>query len=161
VTRVAAFDPSYVSGRTGYAVVEGDRLIIYGTILLTGGCDSERFASLQREVEALCLQFNIDKGVVERPPAFSYTRSTGEDGKPLNLSAILKNSAVATIILASLGRLGIRTVEADAHRWKIYRGINLGKDEIKRLIELLFPQLKGRRLSSHVAEAICMAAMNQ
>lgn len=162
--RVIGIDPSYTPGQTGFAVVEdGQRplLIASGVLRQRGETDSEKFASLQCEVEAVCRKFEVEKGAVEKPPPFAYSRSTDNDGKALNISAVMKNSNAAAVILAALGRLGIKAVAVDAHQWKKCRGgENLNKDRMKEIAEMQFPQLKGRRISSHEAEAICLAALN-
>lgn len=161
--RVIGFDPSYQSGNTGFAVIEcGPRpvLVASGVLAQQGESESERFASLQKEVEAVCMMYGVQKGAVERPPSFAYKRSQSEEGKPLNISAIIKNSNAAAIILAALGRLGITAVTCDAHQWKKYGKTNLSKADMKALAERQFPQLKAKRLSSHEAEAVCIAVLN-
>ena len=134
-------------------------MVGFGVIKVKGKTPSERFASLQEEVERLCKEFDVEKGAVEVPPPFSYKRSTDEDGKALNISAILKNSNAAAVILASFGRLGIRAVPVDAHLWKKCHGKNLNKDDMRRLAERQFPLLRGKKISDHVCEAVCMAAL--
>lgn len=117
--RVAGFDPSFQSGNTGFAVVEcGPRpiLVASGVLRQDGTSDSERLASLQTAVEQVCLQYGVAKGAVEKPPNFAYSRSSGEDGKPLNIASIIKNANSAAVILAALGKLGLPAVCVDAHQ---------------------------------------------
>lgn len=161
--RVAGFDPSFQSGNTGFAVVEcGPRpfLVASGVLRQQGTSDSERFASLQNEVESICIRYGVAKGAVEKPPSFAYSRSAGEDGKPLNIASIIKNANAAAVILAALGKLGLPVVCVDAHQWKRHKNTNLGKPDMKALAERQFPQLKEKRVSSHEAEAVLIALLN-
>lgn len=157
--RVLAFDPSY--NTTGFAVVEtGGGLIAYGLIRLRGKCDSNRYAELMDNVETLCNTYKPERAVVEKPPSFSYRRSVSEDGRPLNVSSLIKNSNATSVILAALGRLNIRVIEAYAHRWKMCNGVNLNKEDMISLAKRTFPHIKEKKISDHEAEAICLAKLN-
>jgi len=156
--KVLAFDPSYKT--TGFAVVEGRKLIAYGIIRLPGQSDSEKFAQLYGDVQSLCRQYEVGRGVVEVPPSFSYTRSTNERGKALNFSAIQKVSCATAVILASLGNMDIRVIEASAHQWKLCFGGNLTKKHMIRIAKGTFPELRSIRITDHEAEAVCLAALN-
>lgn len=162
--RVAGFDPSYQARNTGFAVVESGAprptLIAYGIIKQEGKTEAERFASLQLQVESLCAVHKVVKAAVEKPPPFSYSRSQKEDGKPLNIDSFMKNATAAAVIIASLGRSGIRVVEAHAHLWKSHRNVNLCKEDMKRLALATFPELRDKQLSEHEAEAVCLAVLN-
>jgi hypothetical protein len=100
------------------------------------------------------------KAVVEIPPHFSYGRSTGDNGQQKNLASIQKCSNAAAVILGELGKIGIRAVEIDAHKWKMVRGQNLNKKHMIAMARRLFPQLREVTLNDHEAEAVSMAVLN-
>jgi len=157
--RVIAFDPSYRT--TGFAVVEsGKSLITHGIIRTSGNDDCSRFSSLFDDVQTLCAKYHVERGVVEKPPSFSYRRSTNLKGKPLNFAAIQKNSQATSVILSALGQMRIKIVESYAHQWKLCYGKNLGKRDMIALAKRSFPGLKDKKISDHEAEAICMALLN-
>jgi Holliday junction resolvasome RuvABC endonuclease subunit len=150
------FDPSIVV--TGYGVVDGERLTDYGEIKVIKGDLCFRLGFLMKEVERLVEAFKPDLGAVEKPPSFSYSRSTHKwSGKGLNAEDIIKCSNAGAVITAVLGRTGLYVDEFDAHRWKICAGKNLGKEEMVGLARSMYPELRGKLLSDHAAEAICMA----
>lgn len=157
--RVIAFDPSYRT--TGFAVVESGRnLITHGIIRTSGNDDCSRFSSLFDDVQTLCAKYHVERGVVEKPPSFSYRRSTNSKGNPLNFAAIQKNSQATSVILSALGQMRIKIVESYAHQWKLCYGKNLGKRDMIALAKRSFPGLKDKKISDHEAEAICMALLN-
>ncbi|MBM4147241.1 MAG: crossover junction endodeoxyribonuclease RuvC [Nitrospira sp.] len=157
--RLIAFDPSYRT--TGFAVVEsGGNLITHGIIRTSGDDDCSKFSSLFDDVQTLCTKYHVERGMVEKPPSFSYRRSTNSDGKPLNFAAIQKNSQATAVILSALGQMRIKVVESHAHQWKLCYGKNLGKRDMIALAKRSFPGLKDKKISDHEAEAICMALLN-
>lgn len=157
--RVIAFDPSYKT--TGFAVIEsGGDLITHGIIKTSGESDCSKFACLFDDVQTLCSKYEVERGVVEKPPSFSYRRSTNSDGKPLNFAAIQKNSQATAVILSALGQMRIKVVESYAHQWKLCCGKNLNKRDMIALAKRSFPRLKDKKISDHEAEAICMAMLN-
>ncbi len=157
--RVIAFDPSY--NTTGFAVIESGRnLITHGIIKPSGEDDCSKFSCLFDDVQTLCAKYHVERGIVEKPPSFSYRRSTNSDGKALNFAAIQKNSQATAVILSALGRMRIEVVEAYAHQWKLCYGKNLGKRDMIALAKRSFPRLKDKKISDHEAEAICMAVLN-
>jgi Holliday junction resolvasome RuvABC endonuclease subunit len=157
--RVIAFDPSYKN--TGFAVVEsGGNLITYGIIKPSGENDCTKFSCLFDDVQTLCTKYEVERGVVEKPPSFSYRRSTNSDGKPLNFAAIQKNSQATAIILSALGKMRIKVIESYAHQWKLCYGKNLNKKDMIAFAKISFPRLKDKKISDHEAEAICMALLN-
>ena len=157
--RVIAFDPSYRT--TGFAIIESGRnLITHGIIRTSGNDDRSKFSSLFDDVQTLCTKYQVESGVVEKPPSFSYRRSTNAKGKPLNFAAIQKNSQATAVILSALGQMQIKVVESYAHQWKLCYGKNLGKRDMIALAKRSFPGLKDKKISDHEAEAICMALLN-
>jgi Holliday junction resolvasome RuvABC endonuclease subunit len=157
--RIIAFDPSYKT--TGFAVVEsGGNLITYGIIRPSGESDCTKFSCLFDDVQTLCTKYEVGRGVVEKPPSFSYRRSTNSNGKPLNFAAIQKNSQATAVILSALGKLRIKVIESYAHQWKLCYGKNLNKRDMIALAKRNFPGLKDKKISDHEAEAICMAMLN-
>jgi Holliday junction resolvasome RuvABC endonuclease subunit len=157
--RVIAFDPSYKT--TGFAVVEaGGNLITHGIIRTSGDDDRSKFSSLFDDVQTLCTKYQVERGVVEKPPSFSYRRSTNSEGKSLNFAAIQKNSQATAVILSALGQMRIKVVESYAHQWKLCYGKNLSKRDMIALAKRSFPRLKDKKISDHEAEAICMAMLN-
>lgn len=157
--RVIAFDPSYKT--TGFAIVEsGGSLITHGIIRTSGESDCRKFSCLFDDVQTLCNKYRVERGVVEKPPSFSYRRSTNSEGKPLNFAAIQKNSQATAVILSALGQMRIDVVESYAHQWKLCYGKNLGKRDMIALAKRSFPVLKDKKISDHEAEAICMAVLN-
>jgi Holliday junction resolvasome RuvABC endonuclease subunit len=155
---ILAFDPSYKT--TGFAVVEGKRLITHGIITLPESSDSVKYGRLYDDVQSLCRKYNVERGVVEIPPSFSYKRSTNEAGKPLNFSAIQKVSCAAAVIQASLANMSIRVIEVYAHRWKLCFGGNLTKKQMINLAIRTFPELKTVMITDHEAEAVLLGLLN-
>jgi len=157
---VIGFDPSIVI--TGYSVIRNGGLADYGDIRVIQGELSERLGYLMGEVERLVHAFKPEIGAVEKPPPFSFERSTDRwTGKGLNAKDIIKCSYAMAVITGVLGRNGVYVDEFEAHRWKLCTGRNLGKEEMVALARSLYPQLRGVKLSDHAAEAICMATFSR
>ena len=51
-------------------------------------------------------------------------------------------------------------LELEAHLWKMVQGRSMGKNEMISLAMQMCPELKTKKLSSHEAEAVCMAILN-
>ena len=157
---VMGFDPSIVV--TGYSALDRGSLLECGDIKIPPGELSERLAYLMAEVERLVMTFRPTIAAVEKPPAFSFARSTDKwTGKGLNAKDILKCGFAMAAIVGMLGRHKVYVDEFDAHRWKICAGRNLGKEEMVRLARSLHPKLQRAKLSDHAAEAVCMATLTR
>jgi len=158
---VIAFDPGLTD--TGVAVVRGDALLFSGTLRPKGEGLAERLGDLMEKTEALFQTYEPEKCEIEVASHFSYSRSRDPcTGKELNIKDLMKNGYATAVIMAVAGRRNVPTEERDAHTWKLVRGRNMGKDDMKRLAYSLFSSLKEKkRFSSHEAEAVCMAFLGR
>jgi Holliday junction resolvasome RuvABC endonuclease subunit len=158
---VIAFDPGLTD--TGVAVVRGDALLFSGTIRPKGEGPAERLGDLMEKTENLFEAYGPDRCEIEVASHFSYSRSRDAwTGKELNIKDLMKNGYATAVIMAVAGRKNVPTERRDAHTWKLVRGKNMGKEDMKRMACSLFSNLKDKkRLSSHEAEAVCMAFLGQ
>lgn len=158
---VIAFDPGLTD--TGVAVVKGDALLFSGTLRPKGERLTERLGDLMTKTDALFEAYGPDKCEIEVASHFSYSRSRDSlTGKELNIKDLMKNGYATAVIMAVAGRRNVPTEQREAHTWKLVRGRNMGKDEMKRMACSLFSPLKEKkRLSSHEAEAVCMAFLGR
>ncbi len=158
---VIAFDPGLTD--TGVAVVRGDALLFSGTIRPKGEALAERLGDLMEKAENLFETYKPDCCEIEVASHFSYSRSRDAwTGKELNIKDLMKNGYATAVIMAVAGRKNVPTEQRDAHTWKLVRGKNMDKDDMKRMACSLFSHLKEKkRFSSHEAEAVCMAFLGQ
>lgn len=157
---IIAFDPSIVD--TGFAVVRGRRLICSGVIRLKSSDPVPlRLALLMDKAEDLLSSYRPAKCLIEKAPHFSYERSTNRwSGKELNFKDILKNGYATAILLALGAKYCSSVLELEAHLWKKIQGRSMGKNEMILFAMQMCPELKTKKLSSHEAEAVCMAMLN-
>ncbi len=154
---IIAFDPGLTG--TGVAVVRGNVLLFSGTLRPKGERLAERLGDLMKQTEDLFQTYGPQKCDIEVASHFSYSRSRDFwSGKELNIKDLMKNGYATAVIMAVAGGRNVPTEEREAHTWKLVRGRNMGKEDMKRLACTLFTPLKEKkRLSSHEAEAVCMA----
>jgi Holliday junction resolvasome RuvABC endonuclease subunit len=158
---VIAFDPGLTD--TGVAVVRGDALLFSGTLRPKGNALAERLGDLMRQTENLFEAYGPDKCEIEVASHFSYSRSRDTwTGKELNIKDLMKNGYATAVIMAVAGRRNVPTEERIAHTWKLVRGRNMDKKDMKRLACSFSSSLREKkRLSSHEAEAVCMAFLGR
>jgi len=158
---IIAFDPGLTG--TGVAVVRGDALLYSGTLRPKGEGPAERLGDLMGMTETLFDTYGPQKCEIEVASHFSYSRSRDFwTGKELNIKDLMKNGYATAVIMAVAGRRNVPTEEREAHTWKLVRGRNMGKEDMKRLACSLSSSLKEKkRLSSHEAEAVCMAFLGR
>ncbi len=158
---IIAFDPGLTD--TGVAVVRGDALLFSGTLRPKGEGLAERLGDLMEKTEILFQTYEPEKCEIEVASHFSYSRSRDIwTGKELNIKDLMKNGYATAVIMAVAGSRNVPTEERNAHTWKLVRGRNMGKDDMKRLAYSLFSSLKEKkRFSSHEAEAVCLAFLGR
>ena len=158
---IIALDPSI--NDTGVAVLINGALVFSGVIRPAGVSLSERLGSLMTEVGKLFDHYSPSHCSIEIASSFSYRRSQHSlNGKGLNAKDIMKNGYATAVILGVAGsRQGVKVTEFAAHEWKLVAGKNMNKDDMISFARSLSPELqKIKRLSSHEAEAVCMAHLS-
>ena len=148
---ILAIDPSI--NNTGWALLDAGKISQWGVIKTSKkGSIVERLSELYEGIASILngeVPGTIKKAFVEVPGGFSYQRSSGASGNPLNMQSLLTLSEAVGCICTVLTRHGIEVMRVLATQWKAKR--------TKELEQSIASSIVGRKVTHDEADAILLA----
>ena len=134
--------------KCGFAVIDGAKIKRSG-VITTNDKDTmtDRLFELSEDLKEILghKDHTITEAVIETRLAFSYKRSTGKGGKPLNQAALHKNSEAIGAIRLTFRQWGIPVHDVEATLWKAGRP--------KEFDKMIVSEMLGRPVTSDEADA--------
>ena len=145
-------DPSI--NDVGWAKLEGDNLVDFGTIKSKGKTDGEKLCSIRHTIRETFYPIEESIVIIEKPPPFTYTRSTSKwTGRGLNAEAIQKlNMAYGVILEAFYDFPEEYPCKVLTPTPQEYKG-RISPEQVKMNMEAVFK----KKFNVHEAHAVMMA----